>query len=263
MARSPTSAWLSLLAFTYVPMPPFQSRSTGAVRIARINSIGVTLLRRHAERRSRVDAQRDRLGGTRVHPAAGRDQPRVVVGPRRTWELEQAPALGERHLGVGIGVDEDVAVVEGGDQSEVPRTQHAVAEDVTGHVADSDRGERLRVGVLAQHACVSPDALPGAARRDPHRLVVVPGAPTGRERVPEPEVVLRGDVVGEIAERGGALVGGDDEICVVTVVDDRVGRMLHHTVDDVVGEVEHPADELAVALLSLQTLRQPGRPARS
>ncbi len=235
-------------------MPPFQSRSTGAVRIARINSIGVTrsAVMPSAARASALNVID--LVGTGVHPAAGRDQPRVVVGPRRTRELEQAPALGERHLGVGIGVDEDVPVVEGGDQSEVPRTQHAVAEDVAGHVADPDGGERLRVGVLARHACVSPHALPRAARRDPHRLVVVPGAPTGREGVPEPEVVLRGDVVGEIAERGGALVGGDDEVCVVTVVDDRVGRMLHHTVDHVVGEVEHSAHELAVALLALQTL---------
>ncbi len=144
-------------------------------------------------------------------------------------------------------------VVEGGDQSEVPRTQHAVAEDITGHVADSDGGERLGVGVLTQHACMSPDALPRAPRRDPHRLVVVPGAPAGREGVPEPEVVLRGDGVGGVAERGGALVGGDDEVRVVTVVDHRVGRVLHHTVDHVVGEVEHPAHELAVALLALQT----------
>ena len=30
LALSPTSAWVSVLAFTYVPMPPFQNRSTGA-----------------------------------------------------------------------------------------------------------------------------------------------------------------------------------------------------------------------------------------
>ena len=35
LARSPTSALVSVDAFTYVPMPPFQSRSTGALRMAR------------------------------------------------------------------------------------------------------------------------------------------------------------------------------------------------------------------------------------
>ena len=41
-ARSPTSACRSLRAFTYVPMPPFQSRSTGARRSARISALGVS-----------------------------------------------------------------------------------------------------------------------------------------------------------------------------------------------------------------------------
>ena len=36
----PTSACVSPLALTYVPMPPFHSRSAGARRIARINSGG-------------------------------------------------------------------------------------------------------------------------------------------------------------------------------------------------------------------------------
>ena len=39
-ARSPTSVWPSFVAFTYVPMPPFQSRSTGACSTHRITSAG-------------------------------------------------------------------------------------------------------------------------------------------------------------------------------------------------------------------------------
>ena len=54
-----------------------------------------------------------------------------------------------------------------------------------------------RVGVLAEHARVAAHALPRAAGGDPHRLVVVAGAATRRERVAEPEAVLGGDVVGE------------------------------------------------------------------
>ena len=41
---SPTEALVSRSAFTYVPMPPFQSRSTSAVSIARISSAGVSAL---------------------------------------------------------------------------------------------------------------------------------------------------------------------------------------------------------------------------
>ena len=107
----------------------------------------------------------------------------------------------------------------------VPRAQHAVAEHVARHVADADDGQRVGVGVLAEHAGVAAHALPRAAGRDAHRLVVVPGAAAGGERVAEPEAVLRGDLVGDVAERRRALVGGDDEVRVVAVVDDRVGRV--------------------------------------
>jgi hypothetical protein len=41
---SPTSACDSVDAFTYVPMPPFHSRSTGACRIAFISSFGAIVV---------------------------------------------------------------------------------------------------------------------------------------------------------------------------------------------------------------------------
>ena len=41
LALSPTSALDSVEALTYVPIPPFQSRSTGAVSTARMSSCGV------------------------------------------------------------------------------------------------------------------------------------------------------------------------------------------------------------------------------
>ncbi len=44
LALSPASAFVSVLDFTYVPMPPFQSRSTGALSSARISSSGVSFL---------------------------------------------------------------------------------------------------------------------------------------------------------------------------------------------------------------------------
>ena len=42
-ALSPTSAWLSCLLLTYVPIPPFHNRSTDALSNNEINSVGVTL----------------------------------------------------------------------------------------------------------------------------------------------------------------------------------------------------------------------------
>ena len=57
-------------------------------------------------------------------------------------------------------------VVEGGDQPDVARQQHAVAEDVAGHVADADDGEVLRLDVGADLAEVALHRLPGAARGD-------------------------------------------------------------------------------------------------
>ena len=42
LVLSPASACVSSDAFTYVPMPPFQSRSAGARRIAAISSGGLS-----------------------------------------------------------------------------------------------------------------------------------------------------------------------------------------------------------------------------
>ena len=42
LALSPASAWVSSLALTYVPIPPFHSRSAGARRTARISSGGLS-----------------------------------------------------------------------------------------------------------------------------------------------------------------------------------------------------------------------------
>jgi hypothetical protein len=73
----------------------------------------------------------------------------------------------------GLGIQEDVLVVEGRDETDVRRQQHPVAEHVAGHVADARDGEVLRLRVHAELAEVALDALPGAARRDAHLLVVV------------------------------------------------------------------------------------------
>ena len=155
-------------------------------------------------------------------------------------------------------------MVEGGDQPDVLREQHAVAEHVAGHVADADDGEVLRLGVDAELAEVPLDRLPRAARGDAHRLVVVARRAAGGERVAQPEAVVDRDVVGDVGERRRALVGGDDEVGVVAVVPDDLRRRDDVAVDEVVGDVEQRGDERAVAR---DALGEPGlavdRPARA
>src|SRR4051812_26438474 len=90
------------------------------------------------------------------------------------------------------------------------------------------------------------DALPSTARGDAHRLVVVTVTATGGERVTEPERIGRGDLVGDVAEAGGSLVGGDDQIGVIVIEAHGVGRRHDRAPNDVVREVEQTADELAI-----------------
>ena len=150
-------------------------------------------------------------------------------------------------------------MVERGDQPDVPGQQHAVAEDVTGHVPDAHHGEVLVLHVDAERPEVPPDRHPRAAGGDPHRLVVVALRPAGGEGVPEPERVLAGDRVRHVGERRGALVGGDDEVGVVPVVAHDAVRRHDPAVDHVVGDVEQPADERPVAGRDLGVQRVPAR----
>ena len=138
-------------------------------------------------------------------------------------------------------------VVEGREQPDVLRQQHAVAEHVARHVADADHGE---VGVLRVHADLAEvplHAFPGAARGDAHHLVVVADAAARGERVAEPVAVLGRDRVREVGEGGRALVGGDDQVRVVAVQPAHLRRRHHGAGDEVVGHVEQRAQVVLVA----------------
>ena len=170
-------------------MPPFHSRSTGAFRQALISSAGVSAstVLGQAQRGPHRLGDRHRLGRPREHPAAGGDQGGVVVGPAGPRQREQPRPLGPAALRVGIGVDEDVPVVERRDQLDVPAEQHAVAEHVAAHVADADAGEVVGLRVHPHLPEVPLHRHPGAAGGDAHGLVVVAGRPTRGERVAQPE----------------------------------------------------------------------------
>ena len=138
-------------------------------------------------------------------------------------------------------------MIERGDELDLAREQHAVAEHVAGHVTDADDAERARVDIAAELAEVPLDALPGAPGRDAERLVVVALGAARGERVAEPEAVLDGDRVGRVRERGRALVGGHHEVRIVLVEGAHALRADDLAADDVVGHVEHAADQRRVA----------------
>ena len=130
--------------------------------------------------------QADGLGRPWPHPAAFGDQLSAVVLPRGPRKVEQAGSLLERCNRIGIWIDEDVSVVERGDEANAIRQQHAVAEHVARHVADTNHRKRLRCRSrdIAAHAeKVALHRFPCAARGDTHCLVVVSNRPAGGERV--------------------------------------------------------------------------------
>ena len=200
-------------------MPPFQSRSTGARRTALISSAGGSGVRLHAERAPHLGRERDRLGRAGEDAATGRDQRRVVIGPRRPGQVEQPLPLGERSRpGPGSGSRNTWRWSKAATSLRAREQQHAVAEHVARHVADADDGDGGRVGVDAEVAEVAAHRLPGALGGDAHLLVVVARRTAGGEGVAQPEAVLGGDGVGQVGERGRALVGRHHEVGVVAVV---------------------------------------------
>ncbi len=246
-------------ALTTVPIPPFHSRSTGARRTARIRSVGASSVSStpSAARVSATAGSTSPRAGRRRRPrrsCRGRSRPRSSSRPARA---RTAACARQSHRRIGIGIDEHVAVVVGGDEADLLGQQHPVAEHVTGHVADAHDRERRRLGVEAELAEVALDRLPRTLGGDPQRLVVIARRAAGGERVAQPEAAALGDLVGGVRERRGALVGGDDEVRVLPVEHADVGRMHDLAVDEVVGDVEQRLDELLVAGLDRVAQRRP------
>ncbi len=196
---------------------------------------------------ARLRAQGNGLGAARENATALADEALVVVVPAGARQFEQALALGKAGRNVGARVDEDVTVVERQHQLDLAGQQHAVAEHIARHVADAGHCEGLGLCVHAQAAEVALDRLPRAARGDAHLLVVVAHRAAGGERVAQPEAVGRAHAVGDVAEGGRALVGGDHQVGVVLVVSHHIGWRHHRTLDHVVGDIQQAGQEGLVA----------------
>ena len=188
----------------------------------------------------------DGLRRAREDPSTLGQHRSVEVVPRGARQCEQALPFSERSGRIRRRVEKDVAVIERGDEVRRVRQEHAVAEDVAGHVADADRRERFGVRT-PESVQVHLHRLPRPAGGDAHGLVVVPDGATRREGVAQPEAPCRRDLVGDVGERRRALVRGDDEIGIVPIVADGLPRGDDRAVDEVVGEIEQCADEEPVA----------------
>ena len=196
----------------------------------------------------------DGLLGARNDHCAGREGRLVVVLPAGARQVEHALALRKRDRRIRIGVDHDVAVVEGSDQPDLFRQQHAVAENVTRHVANAGHGERRCLDVYVDLAEVTLHRLPAAAGRDAHFLVVVTSRTTRSESIVQPEACCLGQTVCRVGEGSGALVGCHDEIGIVTIRTQRIGRRGNLATDDVVGDRQECPD---VCLVGLRPGREP------
>ena len=189
--------------------------------MARISSAGVQRVDAvvDAEPGAHLGRDRDRLQRARVHAAAGGDERGVVVGPRRARAGRTAAGVRRTtRPGRDSGSRNTCRWSNAATSWMCSRQQHAVAEHVARHVADADDGEVVAVGIDAEVAEVAAHRLPRAAGGDAHLLVVVAVRAARRERVAEPEAAAERDLVGDVGERRGALVGRDDEVRIVAVV---------------------------------------------
>ena len=187
------------------------------------------------------------LGAALEDGAAPGQQLAIVVAPARARQREQPFALGEAFGRIRVGVDEDVQVIECRHQLDVGRKQHAVAEHVARHVADSKHREVVGLGVGTHLAEVPFHRFPDAAGGDSHLLVVVALAAARGEGVAEPEAVVGGHLVGDVGKGGRALVRGDHQVGVVVVAAHHVPGRHHLGPFQVVGDVEHAENEGLVA----------------
>ena len=83
---------------------------------------------------------------------ACRNQFLIIIGPVRARQIKQPLAFVEAGLGIRIGVDEDMLVIECRYQLQAGRQQHAVAEHIAGHIANTDHRDRIGLHIEAQFA---------------------------------------------------------------------------------------------------------------
>jgi len=132
-------------------------------------------------------------------------------------------------------------MVEGGPQLDVLGQQHAVAEHVPAHVADADDGEGFSLGIDAQLSEMPFNRLPRTLGGDPHLFVVITDRSARGIRIGHPESVFLADRISDVGKRGRSLIGGNDQIGIVTVMPNHAFWRYQFTGNDVVGDVQQTA----------------------
>ena len=150
-------------------------------------------------------------------------------------------------------------MIEGRQQLDLRREQHAIAEDIAGHVAHTGNAERCRLDIDIDFTKMPLDRFPGAPRRDAHLLVVVAHGTTRGESIAQPMTMRFGDAIGYIGEGRRALVGSDNEIGIIAIMADGVGGR-HQTLPlEIIRQGQQGSDE---EFVGLRPLCQPGRAIR-
>ncbi len=95
------------------------------------------------------------------------------------------------------------------------------------------------------------DRFPHALGGDAHFLVVVTGRAAGSESIAQPEAVFQRQAVGDIRKRRGTLVGGNDQIRVVSIAAHNVFGRHDFIALAVVGDIQKATNKGLVALDTL------------
>ena len=139
-------------------------------------------------------------------------------------------------------------MVERRDKPCLIRQKHAVSKHVARHVAYANGGERLGLDVAVHLAEMALYGFPRALCGNAHLLVVVASRAARGEGIVEPEIMRLADGVRGVGECGRTLVGGNDEIRIVSVAARDIRRRDDAVHIDIVGYRQQAGDEVDVGL---------------
>ena len=134
-------------------------------------------------------------------------------------------------------------MIEGRQQMNMARQKHAIAKHIAGHITDADDAEVFLLHIYSQLTKMPPHRHPGPAGGDAHGLVVIAVRAAGGKAIPQPELVLGSNTVGDVRECSSALVRRHHQVTVVPVPPHHIRRRQQFTSSKVVGNIQHATDE--------------------
>ena len=129
-----------------------------------------------------------------------------------------------------------MAMIEGCDELNRFGQQHAIAKDITRHIAATDHLDRVFLHIDAHFKEVPLNRNPGPACSDTHGLVVIAIGAAAGESIIEPEVLLFGNAIGDIGKARCAFVSRNHKIGVFSIKDLHPLWVDHIAIDNVVSD---------------------------